>query len=117
MLCVYDESGATQPLLRATVPAGGTCAGKPCWKAISRGFKYRDKDRTPDGIALEILRSGPSISAKVIVKGKGDNLSTPVLPLTPTVTVQLKNDDGECWEGEYSTPLKNQADQFKSHAD
>src|SRR5207249_10598368 len=38
-LCVYDQFGAAQPLLRAAVPGGGTCAGAPCWEALAGGFR------------------------------------------------------------------------------
>ena len=35
---------------RSRIPPGGTCAGKPCWKATgAKGFKYKDKELTPDG--------------------------------------------------------------------
>jgi hypothetical protein len=117
VLCLYDQSANPQPLLRAHAPAGGLCAGKACWKASKNGFKYRDKLLDPDGLAQILLRSGSATKAKILVKGKGDNLPMPALPLTPKVTVQLKNDEGFCWQAEYSTPSKNQADQFKAKAD
>jgi hypothetical protein len=51
-LCVYDATGDGAALIAAAdIPAGGTCAGTPCWKATTRGFRYRDKAATPDAIA------------------------------------------------------------------
>ena len=41
----------------------------------------------------------------------------PTLPLTTTVTVQLKNEDGVCWEASYSTAIKNLPEQFRAKAD
>jgi hypothetical protein len=38
------------------------------------------------------------------------------LPLVPAVTVQLKNEDGVCWEARYSTPIKNLPEQFRARA-
>ncbi len=115
-LCIYDQSAASQPIVRASIPAAGTCAGKPCWKETAKGFKYKDKELDPDGIQLALLKSGPSGKAKIIVKGKGANVPLPALPLTPTVTVQLKNADA-CWQAEYGTATKNDAEQFKAKAD
>jgi len=115
---VYDESSAPQPLLLVTVPAGGTCGLKPCWQAVRSGFKFKDRG-VSRGVALALLRSGSSGRAKAILRGKGVNLGMTSLPLTPKVTVQLKRNDnpGLCWDAEYSTPLKNQSDQFKARAD
>ena len=60
---------------------------------------------TPDGLQQVLLKSGDA--TKILVKGKGDLLPMPTLPLTPTVTVQLKSETGVCWEARYSTPQKN----------
>lgn len=118
-LCVYDASASAQPLILAMAPPAGTCAGKPCWKSVKGGFKYKDKELTPDGLQFLLARSGAALSAKVIVKGKGTNLGVPALPLSPPVTVQLKrNDDPSiCWTATYSTPIKNLPEQFKARAD
>ncbi len=115
-LCIWDASAAPQPRLLAHIPSGGTCGTKPCWKAIKDGFKYNDKLLDPDGIQQLLLKAGPATKAKIIAKGKGVNLPMPTLPLTTTVTVQLKNDAGVCWEAKYSVPTKNVADQFKAKA-
>src|SRR5881628_3182405 len=57
-LCVYDQSGAAQPLLRAAVPGGGTCAGAPCWEALDEGFRYRDPTLALEGIETIDLTGG-----------------------------------------------------------
>jgi hypothetical protein len=120
-LCIYDESAGTPTLaLTAVVPAGGTCDGKPCWSVIGKGFKYKDPTAANDGIKGVLLKFGASGKAKIVVKGKGDNLDTPVLPLAqdPQVVVQLKNDAGVCWEARYSAPVTaNDAGQFKDKGD
>src|SRR5262249_37810335 len=115
--CIYDCAVGPQPLLLAQIPAGGICGTKPCWKAIKGGFKYNDKLLTPDGIQQLLLKSGLAGKSKIIVKGKGDHLPMPTLPLTTTVTVQLKNEDGVCGEAKYSTPIKNLPEQFRAKAD
>jgi hypothetical protein len=115
--CLYDSSAAPQPLILAHAPAGGTCGTKPCWKTIKGGFKYQDKLFTPDGLQQVLLKSGVATKTKILVKGKGDNLPMPTLPLTPPVRVQLKSEGGVCWEATYSTPIKNLPEQFRAKAD
>jgi hypothetical protein len=63
------------------------------------------------------LRAGLAGASKVILKGKGVNLTMPTLPLTPKVTLQVRNDNGECWDAEFSTPVQNLGDRFKAKAD
>jgi len=44
----------------------------------------------------------------------------PALPLdqNPTVTVQLKNDQGICWEADYTAPaITNEQVQFRDKSD
>ena len=47
-------------------------------------------------------------------EGQGRQLAEPTLPLTTTVTVQLKNNLGICWEKTYNAPTKNFNEQFRS---
>ena len=117
-MCLYDQKeGATTLQWRAKVPAGGTCAGKACWKSTKSGFKYTDHELTPDGLETLELKAGAAGKASIKVKGKGTNLFVPALPLQPEVTVQLKSSTGVCWEGTYSTPTKNNAAQFEAKSD
>ena len=83
---------------------GGTCAGKPCWKATATGFKYTNKDLTPNGVKTMQLKAGTDGKATVKVKGQGGNLGMPALPLAPTVTVQLKSSDGGGRRVQHSAP-------------
>lgn len=97
-LCLYDAGAA--PVTQIDAPAGGTCGIKPCWTAAgSKGFRYKDRDRTPDGLLKLVLRSGDEGKAKAIAKAKGENLpALPALPLALPVRVQLHADDGACWD-------------------
>jgi hypothetical protein len=122
-LCLYGQaSGTTALALQARVPGGGSCGGKPCWSATSKGFNYRDPDGLNDGIKKIVLKSGSAGQAKILVKGGGDALDTPDLPLAqdPQVVVQLKNtfEGGRCWEARFSAPpKKNDSTQFKDRGD
>jgi subtilisin-like proprotein convertase family protein len=117
-LCVWDESASAQPLLSAAAPAGGTCGSQPCWKATAAtGYRYKNKDATPDGIDKIRLKADGSPGRTLIqVQARGALLSAPAPPLTPTVTAQLLVDDGgiTCWEVPFTTAVKNDGIQFKA---
>ncbi len=105
-ICVYDSSITTQPLLDLSVDPGGTCGSKPCWKTQStKGFAYRNRAGSSDGIAAMKLKAGVTGAAKVQVKATGAAVGLPTLPLTMPVTVQLLIDDGmatQCWQTTYT---------------
>jgi hypothetical protein len=110
-LCIYD--GASNLLFDAAIPGGGMCGTsnpQPCWKEVSAGFNYKDKDKTPDGVEQLTLRAGVATKAKVQIKGKGVALDDPAYELMTPVTVQLHNTEGICWGAVYSAPaLKSTA--------
>ncbi len=119
-LCVY--SGASPTLVaEVNVSASGSL-----WKPIgSKGYKYKDKNGTQDGIQKIILKGKDQNKSKALVKGKGDNLpdlppaSNPALALDLPVTVQLINhDNGICFEGVYDSGdvKKNEPALFKAKA-
>jgi cysteine-rich repeat protein len=120
-LCVYDTAAATPTLvMQATIPPGGVCKNKPCWKTAgsggANGFRYSDSLTGNDGIRKVILKPGLAGKAKIILKGKGAGLPMPALPFAqdPALTVQMKSSDGVCWSTAYDAPaVKNDADQFK----
>ncbi|HWP67074.1 MAG TPA: hypothetical protein VNO26_14345, partial [Candidatus Limnocylindria bacterium] len=118
-LCVFDDG---VEVFRASIPAGGTCGTLPCWRTLSTGYKYIDRDRTPDGVLKALLKAGASGRTKVIVKGKGENLPFPAsfLPMATPVKVQLQNETpGTCWQTTHLSmgPLVNAVDQYKAAAE
>jgi hypothetical protein len=118
-LCVYDESGpAPSTLFRATVPAGGTCGSKACWKASGSGYRYSDRAGTAAGIKKVNLKAGTVGRATTAVKGKGGNLPVGALPtpLPLPLTVQLER-GGQCWAATFSTALRNTETKFKGLSD
>lgn len=98
--CLYDSVGALVTI--AEIPAGGLCAGKPCWKAAKTAFKYVDKARSPDGVQQLQLKEGLKVGKSAqSLKGKGFNLDLPALPLPPAafpLTAQLQGSHGGCFE-------------------
>ncbi len=118
-LCLYD--GNSSLIASAAIPAGGSCnvqSPRPCWRENARGFRYIDKDLTPNGIQQLVLKSGPAGKAQITVKGKGASLPDPPLPISDLpVTVQLVNGAGQCWTATYGSSLRNDTQQFKAKAD
>jgi hypothetical protein len=126
--CLYDESGPTPDLIfRALAPADGDCAGRPCWRKLHyqgansgeyRGFRFRDRERTPDGVGSLFLKTllaplhiqgvGVLQRSQIDLKGSGPTLSNrplglPALPLPLPLRAQLQAENGACWEAQYST--------------
>jgi len=117
-LCFYDDGGTL--VAAATAPAGGTCGSADCWRDLgANGFKYVDKETTPNGVQKIILKPGDTGRSKVLVKGKGANLSLLPLPVASfPLTVQLQGEHGECWDGSFDAldVRANDASIFKAKA-
>ncbi len=120
-LCAYDETAGVPRLAFSTgIAAGGTCDGKPCWKASATGFRYKDPTASAGGVRQLALKAGAAGRSKIQVRGQGAGLALPTLPFAqdPTVTVQLRSSAGACWESTYGAPARrNQPDQFKDRGD
>jgi cysteine-rich repeat protein len=95
-LCVFDGTG--QLVLGASAPAGGTCAGRPCWKSLpGRGFLYKDRERTPNGMDVVKLEAGADGRASAVATAKGPTLTMPALgAFTFPLYVQLQGENGQC---------------------
>jgi hypothetical protein len=78
-MCLIDHTDGT-PTLRAsaTAPAGGMCAGVPCWKLKATGASFKDKS-VAHGLYTLGLKAGTP--GKLKLKGKGATLLLP--PLGP----------------------------------
>jgi hypothetical protein len=96
-LCIYDQTGSTSVL---DVPAGGTCDGKPCWKALStKGYGYKDKAGASDGVKSLSLKGSAEAKTKLSMKASGASLPPTSLPLAGSIAVQLHNSGSQlCWE-------------------
>lgn len=114
-LCGYDGAGTV--ILDLPVQAGGTCGTRPCWKAASKSFAYKDKLGGAGGVTAIALKSGAEGKAAVSLKAKGATLPMPTLPLVQTpdpVRVLLVNEaTNTCWGSAYSAAPKDPASTVK----
>ena len=124
-VCIYDRIGGVPALVQvATAPAGGICAGVNCWKRLSRGFRYKNVLGNADGVTQLLLKQGLTDNAKFLLKGKGLNLALPapfssekLLAQDPSVTVQLVNTAGFCWESTLAAPASNRSNFFRDKSE
>jgi len=107
--CGYDGGDAV--ILDLPVVAGGTCGTKPCWKAASKSFGYKNKLGNSGGVTALTLKSGSDGKAALALKAKGASFALPTLPLAQTpapVRVLLVNEaTNACWTAAYGTPPKD----------
>lgn len=132
--CLYDDTGGSAGgalVTEAALPAGGLCAGKPCWKGLgkpagAKGFKYKDKERTPNGVLKAVLKAGDEGKAKIVFKAGRGNLATgpaggpPAVPIVGSLTAQLHAPaTGTCWGATFdaATAKRNSAGIFQASGD
>jgi hypothetical protein len=122
VLCIYDGRSGTPTLLsQLTAPTGLLWRPKG-----NKGFGYKDKTRSNDGLQNIRLRAGDNGRAKMLVKARGGVIPmwAPFTPLAmfegnPSVIVNLVNSQGWCWGSEFPFPLtarKNTRTDFKGNA-
>jgi len=102
-LCIYDERG----LALQALPSSGLCGKKPCWKAQSSGFSFKDKSGGQNGLTALKLKAGDG-KASIKLVGAGSQLDLP-LPLAGAtgVRAQLVRSDGTaCFESVFPAPAE-----------
>ena len=82
-----------------------------------KGFSYKDKDRTPDGMEKLSLKAGVGGVAKISLKGKGERLDLPALgSIALPIEVQLRR-TGQCWGASFSSAIQSTSEQLKAKSD
>jgi hypothetical protein len=108
-LCLYDDvSGTPERRLTKVIPPGAH------WKGSIRGFRFFDTTLSTGGIQSITLTTGSAGRSSLMVRGRGQSLGLPGLPLAkqPNVIVQFLNDT-TCWSSTYSTAITNGIARFK----
>jgi hypothetical protein len=107
-LCLYKDGSLLQTF---EVPAGGMCGNSECWKETTKGFKYKNKALTPDGVlGLKLFEGLTDGEAKIKLRGKGSNLGLPadLNALNGVLDVQLRQrGGGVCWGATFTPPFKS----------
>jgi hypothetical protein len=110
-LCLF--AGTTNALIGgADIPAS---AQK--WQSTARGFTYKDATGTPAGISKVVLLSGAANKSKVLVKGKGANVSVDTPAYDLPLLVQLSNSTNDvCWSASFDAAavIRNESGAFKA---
>jgi CSLREA domain-containing protein len=105
-LCLYDGGGSV--LMAAFAPEDG-CDGHPCWRETPRGYRYRDRDLTPSGLASLSLAAGSTGS--VTTKGRGALLLSATSPFSPPVRLRLFGEvAGPCFGADFDAGIRTNTD-------
>lgn len=102
------------------------CGDKACWKSIaSKGYLFKDKERSQDGVSLLKLLGG--LEGKSTVRLKAANNAAKGQLLLPTglasalaastaATLRLHSSDGatSCYSATFDTVLKNEDGFFEA---
>lgn len=132
--CLYNDTGGSAGgalVTQAALPASGLCAGKPCWKGLgepagAKGFKYKDRERTPNGVLKAVLKAGAEGKSQIVFKAGRGNLATgpaggpPSIPIIGSLTAQLHAPaTGTCWGATFqaATAKRNSGGIFQASAD
>jgi cysteine-rich repeat protein len=114
-LCVYDQAEGSAALrMQLSVPPGGVCGRRPCWKTTRTGLLYRNRTGT---VRKLVLKGGLPGRASLVMQGQGAGLGLPAMPLTPAVTVQLRSTNGLCLSSSHTVPQTNTPRTFKGRSD
>jgi cysteine-rich repeat protein len=104
-LCVYDgfNSGpffGKHVLAQVSIPPGGVCGGRPCWKQIRDGFRYAQRGHAVRGFKSIKLRAPAQTPARIQMRGSDVGLSTTLGAIYAFVDVQLVG-GAACWTATY----------------
>lgn len=120
-VCLFDDGGTLVASLRVD-RAGGTCAGKPCWKASKdTGWQYQDKEAASDGVTKLKLAGGVAGKSQLQLQAANNatkgQTSLPTglaaaLQASTSATLQLVASDAQCFAVTVDQIKKQAADAF-----
>jgi hypothetical protein len=99
----YDEFSGPTLLASFRARGGSTCGSRACWKSRRSGFRYRDPRGRSDGLTSILLKAGSDGAARIVVRGRGENLSDwPGLPHPPLGVIVRAGT--HCWGADWYSP-------------
>jgi hypothetical protein len=121
----YDDTGTL--VTELTVDRAAQLCGDPakvCWTPIStKGYRYKDRDASADGVQKIVVKGGSAGRGKVVLKA-GNNAAkgqtsfpagvTAALQGASAITVQLVTSDGECFGGSITDISRTDLGAFKA---
>lgn len=119
-LCVYDETAFMASLTTEIAVGPGSA-----WVSKDpKGFDYKDKGASQDGVTKLQLKTGVAGKSKAALSAKGSAIPMPSAASATQyfhqngkVIVQLVNDETfACWTSEFTAAKKNTGTQFKATA-
>jgi hypothetical protein len=122
-ICIYNDADA---LVQEYIVDRATeqCAGKDCWKAKgTKGYGYKDKDNSSDGIAKIGMKAGDPTKGKTDAQGKNNSAKSQtslpvgvVAKLTGSLapTIQMVTSDGFCSTATMNTVKKDEATRYSA---
>jgi len=120
-LCLYDQvGGSPTAAMNATASGDADCSDGTCWRESRRGWRLKNVVGAPSGIVALTLQEGlVDGKSKVQVKMKGPYLLTPSLPLAsdPSIVVQVRSSDDQCFGAVFSTPTRNDGVTYRAKSD
>ena len=107
--CVYDNGA----LIHSSQIGSGSE-----WKESSKLVLYKNKDGVGTGGLTSIkAKTGSAGKSSTQVAAKGDNFTSPALPVTGPIVAELLNSEGVCWQSQFNGPFKkNEATKFKAQS-
>lgn len=102
--CIYDASDRPQPVV------GASPDDASAWQKLDNGYLYRVYG--DQKLRKLILRAQLNGRGKVLAHGDSTTV-THVLPFVTPVVVQMQEADGNCWESDFSSPMRNDSHVFR----
>jgi len=93
--CVVAVAGEPdRALIEITVPAAGTCAGVPCWKATRRGFRFKDPTAAGGAAKLRLITGAKGSRVELRARNLSGVADLPV----PLKVRLVRHDAAACFE-------------------
>jgi hypothetical protein len=120
-ICIYDAANVLTGEY-TVAQAGAMCGAEPCWSEKSgKGYKYKDKGTTADGVLKMNLFGGDAGKGKVLVIGKNTAATMPTgvaaaLENEASATVQVLASGASCFGMTVTQVKKADGTLFKATA-
>lgn len=103
--CIYDASDRTQPVVGVSPTQDPSS-----WHKLDNGFLYRVFGNQK--LRKLILRAQLGGRGKILAHGDSTTV-TRILPFVTPVVVQVQADNGNCWESDFASPMRNDKHVFR----